>query len=105
MKGALNKAPNILSQNPISDPQQHEMLAEHDMNNNPESSSTEIRLAAINGQESIRIQQLREHAEHDHEYQLPLNTILQGFLTTATSYQKSVDNIGTQETSSLSMMA
>ena len=74
VKDTLNNAPDMLSWNPISDPQQQEMLAERDMNNNPEISPTEIRLAAINGQESIRIQQLREYAKHDQEYQLTTAT-------------------------------
>ena len=48
VKGTLNNALDVLSRNPVSDPLQHEMLAERDVNT-PESSPTEIRLATISG--------------------------------------------------------
>ena len=78
VKATLNNAPNTLSRNPVSDPLQHEMLAEHDVNT-PESSPTEIRLETISSQESIRIQKLCEHAKNDQEYQWLQNFILHGF--------------------------
>ena len=79
VKGTLNNAPDSLSWNPILDPLQHEMLAERDMCNNPESSLVEIRLVVNNGQENIRIQKLREHAKNNQEYQQLQKFIIQGF--------------------------
>ena len=42
VKGTLNNAPDALSRNPVSDPLQHKMLAEHDVNTQG-NSPTEIR--------------------------------------------------------------
>ena len=79
VKGTLNNAPDALSRNPVSDPLQHEMLAEHDMNNILENSPTETQLATISRQESVRIQKLHEQAKNDQEYQRLQNFILHGF--------------------------
>ena len=55
------------------------MLAERDMNNNPESSPSEIRAVANNGQESVQIQELREQVKTDQEYQQLQKFIHLGF--------------------------
>lgn len=43
LKGNKNNAPDALSRNPISDPQPDELLAELDIDNNPDTSFAEIR--------------------------------------------------------------
>lgn len=79
VKGTLNNAPDALSRNPVSDPQPQEMLAEHDPNNNPETTIAEIRSIANKQQESVRLQDLRKHAEQDYGYQQLQHYILNGF--------------------------
>ena len=79
VKGAQNHAPDALSRNPISDPQPHEVLAEHDIHGNTDPSIAEIRAAGEVGHESIHIQNLRRHAEDDLEYQQLLGAIVHGF--------------------------
>ena len=76
LKGSKNDAPDALSRNPVSDPEPHELLAELDVDNNPDTSLTEIR--SINN-ESLRLQELREHSEQDPEYQQLKNFIFNGF--------------------------
>ena len=79
-KGTTNQAPDALSHNPIWAPQSTEMLAEQDEDNKPELSISEIRnIHNSEGQESIRMQNLRKQAEKDHEYQQLKETILNGF--------------------------
>ena len=53
VKGVLNSVPDALSQNPISDPLPHEMMAECDPYNNPEPSIAEIRAASTNHLDSL----------------------------------------------------
>ena len=79
-KGTTNQEPDALSRNPIWAPQSTEMLAEQDEDNKPELSISEIRnIHNSEGQESIRMQNLRKQAEKDHEYQRLKETILNGF--------------------------
>ena len=79
VKGVLNTAPDALSRNPVSDPHPQEMLAERDSHNNPEASIAEIRNTSTCKQESLRLQDLRKHAEEDEEYQQLHHYIQNGF--------------------------
>ena len=67
-QGTKNDAPDALSRNPTSDPQPEDILAEYDHNNDREMSIT-LRILANDGHESIRLQDLRRHAESDPAYQ------------------------------------
>ena len=78
-KGSQNDAPDALSRNPVSDPQPQDMLAEHDICNQPEMSIREIRVITNDGHDSPHLQDLRRGAENDEEYQQLLSTILSGF--------------------------
>ena len=60
VKGTLNNAPDALSRNPVSDPQQSEMIAERDTDNNPENTLLEVRAIANEHQENVRLQDLRK---------------------------------------------
>ena len=79
VKGANNNAPDALSRHPVCDPQPTETLAEIDIHNNPEISFTELRAITDTQSESLRLQELRKHAEQDEEYQLLQTFILNGF--------------------------
>ena len=70
-KGSQNDAPDALSRNPVSDPQPQDMLAEHDICNQPEMSIREIRVITNDGHDSPHLQDLRWGAENDEEYQQP----------------------------------
>ena len=72
LKGSKNDAPDALSRKPVSDPEPHGLLAELDVDNNPDTSLAEIR--SINNK-SPRLQ----HSEQDPEYQQLKNFILNGF--------------------------
>ena len=79
-KGAKNQAPDALSHSPIGEPQLTEMLAEQDEYSKPDLSISELRAFTNDGaQESVRLQNLRKHAEEDHEYQALKAVILKGF--------------------------
>ena len=43
LKGSKNDAPDALSRKPVSDPEPHGLLAELDVDNNPDTSLAEIR--------------------------------------------------------------
>ena len=79
VKGILNNAPDALSRNPVSDPLPHELMAEYDPQNHPESSIAEIRAASASNHSSLRLQDLRQHAEADQEYQQIQHYIRNGF--------------------------
>ena len=49
IKGTLNNASDMLSQNPISDPLQHKMLAESDVNPGTPPGSGVIRCFGVGG--------------------------------------------------------
>ena len=66
VKGVLNNVPDALSRNPTSDPLPHELMAECDPHTNPEPSIVEIRTASV---KSLRVQNLRKHANANQEYQ------------------------------------
>ena len=78
-KGKENNAPDALSSNPILDPQPQDTVAECDAGSNPEMSIAELRAIASNGQESVRLQDLRRYAANDEEYQQIKSLILNGF--------------------------
>ena len=59
LKGTKNDVPYAISHNTVSDLEPHKLLAELDMDNNPDTSLTEIR--SINS-ESLHIQELHEHS-------------------------------------------
>ena len=79
LKGKNNHAPDALSRNPVSDPQPQEMLAEQDGFDDPEMSIAEIRAVINDNTESIRLQDLRRHAESDQEYDQLRHYIINGF--------------------------
>ena len=79
VKGKENYAPDALSRHLVLDPQPHEQLAEQDKNGNHAVSITELRSTTDNTQESLRMQDLRKHANEDETYQQLLQLILDGF--------------------------
>jgi len=56
VKGALNHAPDALSQNPVSDPQTQDMLIECDDCSSSETTIAEIRAIVSQQQESMPLQ-------------------------------------------------
>ena len=79
-KGATNKAPDALSRYPAWEPCPTELLAECDEDCMPEMTIAEIRALSDNGdQESLRLQELRQCAQEDGEYQQLREIILAGF--------------------------
>ena len=79
IKGTLNQAPDALSRYPVSDPLPQDSLGEQDHSNTSELSCAEIRAILVPGEDSIRIEALRECAAEDEEYQQLLKIILEGF--------------------------
>ena len=79
VKGVLNHAPDALSRNPTSDPLPHELMAECDPHTNPEPSIAEIRTACDDHLKSLRLQDLRKHADADQEYQQIQHYVRNGF--------------------------
>ena len=79
LKGSKNEAPDALSRNPVSDPEPTDTLAELDINDQAEMSVAEIR--ALHGETHVNrhLQDLRQQAEQDEEYQQLRTIILQGF--------------------------
>jgi len=67
---------------PVCNTQPADNLAERDAYNNPEMSFTELRAIGDTQSgvsESLRLQELRKHAQQDEEYQLLRTFILNGF--------------------------
>ena len=79
VKGSLNHGPDALSRNPVSDPQPAEMLAERDQDDTLAPTVAEIRAVCTGHQESLRLQDLRKHAEEDREYQQLKHYVQDGF--------------------------
>ena len=73
VKGALDHAPDALSRNPVSDPQDSEMLAEN------VAKGAEVRALTNSTQESLRLTELHQRADDDPEYQQLKNYIHKGF--------------------------
>ena len=79
-KGAINSAPDALSRHPTWNPCQAELLAECDDNNTPEMTLADIiAIRSNDSQESVRVEEVRECAQGDEEYQQLKRVILQGF--------------------------
>ena len=79
-KGATNKAPDALSRYPVWEPCPTELLAECDEDCMPEMTIADIRALSDGGdQESLRLQELRQCAQGDEEYQQLREIILAGF--------------------------
>ena len=57
----------------------HELIAVCDPQNNPEPSITEIRAASANRPDTVRLQELRKHANADQEYQQIQHYVRNGF--------------------------
>ena len=79
VKGTLNSAPDALSRNPVSDPQESDALAERDLNDGLASTIAEIRAVSCGQQESIRLGDVRTYAAEDPEYQQLCHYIINGF--------------------------
>ena len=79
IKGKKNDAPDALSHNPVSDPENTDTLAELDNNGHPDMSFAELRTLYGDTTESLHLQDLRKYAEEDPEYQQLQHFILQGF--------------------------
>ena len=75
-KGTANNAPDALSRSPVMEPH---LLAEYDEDSTPELSLSEIRAVNNEGSESIRLQELRQQALQDEEYQYLKQMIMKGF--------------------------
>ena len=79
-KGCEHHAPDALSRHPSDVPQREDMIAEHDPQLQPEASISEIRaLSCVETALPARLQELRDRAAQDAEYQELLSTILNGF--------------------------
>ena len=79
IKGKGNSAPDALSRSPVSDPKRDDSLAEYDHLNDPEPSIAEIRVSSNETYDNLRLQDLREQAAHNPEYQKLQQIITQGF--------------------------
>ena len=79
IKGKKNDAPDVLSLNPLLDPEKADTLAEINTNGHPEMTLTETRTLYGGTTVRLRLQDIRKHAEEDLEYQQLYNFILHGF--------------------------
>ena len=79
VKGTQNNAPDALSRNPVSNPFPHDLMAESDPHNNPEPSISEIRAMCTGHLNSLRLENLRKHADSDQEYQQIQHYVRNGF--------------------------
>ena len=78
IKGALNSTPDALSRHPVSDPLPLDLHTERDPGNEPEVTIADIRAMSCS-QESLRLHELRRHAEEDCCLQQLRHYILAGF--------------------------
>ena len=83
LKGSKNDGPDALSCYPLHAPKVTDALAELDTNDDPEMSLTEIRAVGAQNHKSLRLQELRKHAEQDEQYQLLIEWVSQALSTTA----------------------
>ena len=79
VKSKKNDTPDALSRNPLLDPEKADTLSEIDSNGHPEMILTKIRSLHGGTTESLRLQDIRKHAEEDLEYQQLRNFIVHGF--------------------------
>ena len=78
-KGTNNSGPDALSRSPVMEPHKTELIAEYDEDNMPEPTMAEIRAVSNEGSESMRLQELRQQALQDEEYQYLRQIIMKGF--------------------------
>ena len=78
-KGTTNSAPDALSRNPVMEPHKTELIAEYDEDNTPEPTMSEIRAMSNEGSESLRLQELRQQALQNEEYQCLRHVIMKDF--------------------------
>ena len=79
-KGSNHHAADALSRHPTKDPHSEDTIAEHDTQLNPEVTISEIRaLSSIDANIPTRLQDLRDKAAQDSQYQELHNIILNGF--------------------------
>lgn len=78
-KGAANNVPDALSRSPVGEPHPTKMLAEYEEDSTPALSLSELRVASNEGSESVRLQDLRQQAIKDEEYQCLRQMIMKGF--------------------------
>ena len=79
VKGTLNQVPDALSRSPVSDPLPQDSLAEKDIDDIPGATCAEIRVVTTQGDESVRLEEIRKHANGDEEYQQIRKFIEEGF--------------------------
>ena len=79
VKGTKNGAPDALSRNPVTDPSLEDTLAELDILSQPDLTITEIRTLTSTEPLPYRLENLRECAQEDTEYQQLQQYILHGF--------------------------
>ena len=79
VKGSKNDAPDALSRNPIADPKMEDTLAEYDCHSHPAMSTSEIRAITDTSPMNPHLQDLRDHAAQDPEYQQLQQVIFEGF--------------------------
>ena len=79
VKGTKNSAPDALSRNPVTDPSPEDTLAELDILSQPDLTIMEIRILTSTEPLPHRLDDLRQHAQEDTEYQQLQQFILHGF--------------------------
>ena len=79
VKGTKNGAPDALSRNPVTDPSLEDTLAELDILSQPDLTITEIRTLTSTEPLPYRLENLRECAQEDTEYQQLQQYILHRF--------------------------
>ena len=79
LKGSLNQAPDALSRNPTSNPEPHETLAESDLDHNQAPTAADIRAITTPPIDNLRLQNLRDIASDDPDYQTLKQYITNGF--------------------------
>lgn len=89
IKGNPNHAPDALSRNPVLDPDASNLLAKNT------ATFAEVRTLTSCTQESLRLTDLCQRAEGDHEYQQLKKYIYEGFPHTGISYLSNADDTGT----------
>ena len=63
VKGLKNDTPDALSRYPVQDPEMADAFAELDIHVDPDMSIAEIRAISDQHNDSLRLQELRKHAE------------------------------------------
>ena len=79
LKGTLNQVPDALSRNPTNNPEPHETLAESDLDYHQAPTAAAIRVVTTPPTDNLRLQNLREIAKDDQDYQTLKHYIANGF--------------------------